>query len=125
MLLVQDGKHSRTSRPDLGPTFEHVSYQLVNIAWQYDGDLVEELSPLLARQTKHLHLVSTTPATDQAVAKLCALHPAVRGLVTDQFSDPDLAHYQWTGNADWYSPEVSEPDWLAIGRAIQQQRKEG
>ncbi len=125
VLLVQDGKHSRTSCPDLGPAFERVPYQVVNIAWQYDGDLVEELSPLLTRQTKHLHLVSTTPATDQAVAKLCALHPAAKGLVTDQFNDPDLAHYQWTSNADWYSPEVSEPDWLTIGRAIQQQRKEG
>lgn len=125
VLLVQDGKHSRTSCPDLGPAFERIPYQVVNIAWQYDGDLVEELSPLLTRQTKHLHLVSTTPATDQAVAKLCALHPAAKGLVTDQFNDPDLAHYQWTSNADWYSPEVSEPDWLTIGRAIQQQRKEG
>ena len=64
VLLVQDGKHSRTSRPELGPAFEHVSYQVVNIAWQYDGDLVEELSPLLTRQTKRLQLVSTMPATD-------------------------------------------------------------
>lgn len=59
------------------------------------------------------------------MAKLCALHPNAKGLVTDQFSDSDLAHYQWTGNADWYSPEISELDWLTIGRAIQQQRKEG
>lgn len=123
LLLVQEGKQSR-ARYTI-PALDQLPYQVVSVAWQFDGDLVEELGQRLAKLTgKKLHLISTTPATDKAVASFCVLHPNVAGLVTDRFNDSDLAQYQWIADASWYSPEILEPDWLAIGRAIKHQWKE-
>lgn len=125
-FLVRDGKQSRSRDTGLAAQLGQCTYQVVNVAWQFDGDLVTELGTRFAKLTdEKLHLVSTTPATDQTVAQFCALHPQVDGLVTDRFSDPDLAHYEWTGNASWYSPELIEPDWLTISWAVKQQWKEG
>lgn len=125
-FLVRDGKQSRSRDTGLAAQFGQFSYQVVNVAWQFTGDLVAELGTHFAELNgEKLHLVSTTPATDQTVAQFCALHPKVDGMVTDQCSDPDLAHYEWTGNTSWYSPELVEPDWLTISRAVKQQWKEG
>lgn len=123
LLLVQEGKQSR-ARYTI-PALDQLPYQVISVAWQFDGDLEEELGQRLAKFTgKRLHLISTTPATDEAVASFCALHPSVAGMVTDRFNNPDLAQYQWTADASWYSPEVVEPDWLTISRAIKHQWKE-
>lgn len=126
IFLVQDGKHSRVCNAQLGPELAPLSYQIINIAWQADGDLVATLDQQISLDpAAKVYLVSTTPATDEVVAGLCTRHSRVAGLVTDRLSGSGLNYYRWGDTPAWYSAEVVDPDWLAIGRAIKQQWKEG
>lgn len=117
MLLVQEGIHSRVEydRPLPG----QVNQQVVSFAWQNNGNLVSEFNQkLLGNQQYKIHLVSTNPSLDEVVMDVCAKHPNIDGLVTDQTDQNDLPSYHLHPVVDWASPELNDPDWTVIGKAV-------
>ena len=122
MLLVQEGVHCRVEYDS--PLLGQVNHQVVSFAWQNKGNLMNEFSKKLEDyQQEKVHLVSTDPSLDEVVMNTCAKYSNVDGLVTDQTNQSGLPTYHLQPVADWVCPELSDPDWAIIGKAVNEYLK--
>lgn len=126
IFLVRDGKQARHTSSQLSKLITDRPIQVINIDWQ----LQEELVPTLERWIKkqHLgmfHVISADPSLDDAAVAIKKRHLSAEAMVTSAYQNQQQADAVWHFiPASWYSPNITESDWVGIAAAVKRTWKE-
>lgn len=119
LILVADSKRSRKLWPQLKKEITDIPLQIVNISWQYDGNLTEEMNTWIPRNINHgFKIISTSPRFDRSIYEIKNYFPQFPILSSTDFeiNKKRLAGYHKRNN--WYSENIYDPDWLMIIQEI-------
>lgn len=122
LLLVGANMRAKRTYPFLNRLAGNLAMQVLEVAWQFDGSLTDQVTSLLRENMAYnTHLISTDPQFDATVTAVCRQLPSFSGLVTSSgdASGMHVASYPWTANAGGLQPSVATPNWPVIFRVIQ------
>lgn len=110
IILIDDGKQSRRTHPELTDFYTRLPIQPISISWQYDGDLEKWLAKWLNdKQIGHCHLISTSSRFDRMAAEFATKYPLVDAMLS-QNVDGDFADYHVWKHVDngWSNPNITD-----------------
>ena len=120
LLLTADGKRSRKVWLELEEQMPSaVPVQFINVAWQYEGDLAQKINEWISVNiNKGYRIISSSSQFDAVTEQIQDIYPQISILTSKELAanDERLAGYREV--KDWYSKDITDPDWLLIVQEI-------
>lgn len=119
LILVADSKRSRKIWPELEESIPNVPLQLINIAWQHEGDLAQELKDWVGVNIETgFRIISSSSRFDPAMEEVKKMFPQISVLTSTEFARNAQKVASYNEVNDWYSKNIYDPDWLLIVQEI-------
>lgn len=116
IILINDGKQSRRTHPEIVNLHTKLPIQPISISWQFDGNMQEWFDQWLQdNQVQKFHLISTSPRFDRLVMNVANNYPQAEVMITSP-KDGSLVDYHTWQRLDngWINDNLNDVDWQDI-----------